>query len=74
MPGTGRPFRKGQSGNPRGRPKARQSIIELARAHSVAAIETLVSVMKEGTPAAKVAAACAILDRGYGKPTQIPNR
>jgi uncharacterized protein DUF5681 len=71
MPGTGRPFRKGQSGNPGGRPKAQHSITELARAHSVAAIETLVRVMEDGSPAAKVAAACAILDRGYGKPTQF---
>jgi hypothetical protein len=71
MPGTGRPFRKGQSGNPGGRPKAQHSIIELARAHSVAAIETLVKVMEEGTPAARVAAANAILDRGYGKPAQF---
>ena len=39
---------------------------------STAAIETLASIMrdKNAPPAARVSAANAILDRGYGKPAQ----
>lgn len=60
-------FVKGQSGNPRGRPKSDKTIQEMARSHAPAAIEALAKVMKTGTPAARVAAAAVILDRGYGK-------
>ena len=41
----GRPFKKGQSGNPGGRPKVIAEVKELARAHTGEAIETLVSIM-----------------------------
>lgn len=66
------PFVKGQSGNPGGRPKEDANLKELARARTAEALETLVSIMQndEAPPAARVSAACAILDRGYGKPTQ----
>jgi hypothetical protein len=45
---------------------------ELARAHTGEAIETLVSIMTnpKSAPAARVSAANALLDRGYGKPPQ----
>ena len=45
---------------------------ELARQHTAEAVQTLTSIMcdKEAAPAARVAAANAILDRGYGKPLQ----
>jgi hypothetical protein len=45
---------------------------ELARAHTGAAIETLASIMTntKSAPAARVSAANALLDRGYGKPPQ----
>ena len=45
---------------------------ELARAHTAAAIETLVAIMDnpKAAPAARVSAANALLDRGYGKPPQ----
>ena len=68
----GKPFKKGQSGNPGGRPKVIAEVKELARAHTAAAIETLVAIMTntKSAPAARVSAANALLDRGYGKPPQ----
>ena len=68
----GKPFKKGQSGNPGGRPKVVAEVKELARAHTGVAIETLVSIMTntKSAPAARVSAANALLDRGYGKPPQ----
>jgi hypothetical protein len=64
-------FKKGVSGNPGGRPKIMAPIRDLARAHSVAAIEALASIVQDidAPPAARVAAATALLDRAYGKPT-----
>jgi hypothetical protein len=68
----GKPFKKGRSGNPGGRPKVVAEVKELARAHTGEAIETLVSIMTnpKSAPAARVSAANALLDRGYGKPPQ----
>lgn len=65
-------FQPGQSGNPGGRPKAVAKVQDLARIHTEAAIGTLVEIMSDDTAAkpARVAAAVAILDRGYGKPVQ----
>lgn len=66
----GRPFPRGKSGNPGGRPKVIAHVRDLAREHTAVAIATLVSVMKNAKSplAARVAAANAILDRGYGRP------
>jgi hypothetical protein len=68
----GKPFEKGRSGNPGGRPKVVAEVKEFARAHTHEAIETLVSIMSnpKAAPAARVSAANALLDRGYGKPPQ----
>src|SRR5262245_3393314 len=68
----GKPFQKGQSGNPGGRPKEIAEVKELAREHMPAAIEALVSIMNnpKASDAARVSAATALLDRGYGKPQQ----
>jgi Family of unknown function (DUF5681) len=68
----GRPFQKGQSGNPGGRPKEIAEVKELAREHMPAAIKALVSIMNntKASDAARVSAASALLDRGYGKPQQ----
>src|SRR4029077_16947979 len=47
-------------------------IRSLARSHTRTALNVLVAVMRntKATPPARVAAANAILDRGWGKPTQ----
>ena len=68
----GKPFKKGQSGNPGGRPKVIAEVKELARAHTGEAVKTLVSIMTnpKSAPAARVSAANSLLDRGYGKPPQ----
>lgn len=51
--------------------EAKIALEVLAQQHSEAALSALVDVMNNGvSPAARVAAAPAILDRGYGKPRQ----
>ncbi len=54
-------------------PHAPPNIRSKARAHTESAINTLVGIMnQEKAPhSARVRAASAILDRGWGKPTQV---
>ena len=72
-------FKKGQSGNPGGVPtrpetlarrQAKEDVREYCRAHSQVAVDALVDVVssKKAPPSARVAAANALLDRGWGKP------
>ena len=70
--GPGKPFEKGVSGNPGGRPKDAFKIAEYARQFSTEAIDKIVAVMRnpEADLRAVIAAAVAILDRGIGKPMQ----
>jgi hypothetical protein len=53
--------------------KTPTDIRSLARGHTEGALATLASIMHsaEAPPAARVAAANSLLDRGWGKPTQI---
>ena len=69
---SGAGFKPGQSGNPGGRPKMLAEVHELARQHTRAMIELLVSIAEnpDAPTAARVAAAQVILDRAWGRPMQ----
>lgn len=67
----GRPWLKGESGNPGGRPKA-EHVRELARHYTDEAVATLAELMRnpETPPSVRAHAAEALLDRGWGRPAQ----
>lgn len=69
----GRPFQPGGDDrrNVGGRPKEIGHVRDLARAHTEDAIRTLVEIKgdKSQPAPARVAAATALLDRAWGKPT-----
>ena len=62
----------GVSPNPGGRPAVIRDLREAAQGYSEEALTVLAGVMRdtEAPPAAKVAAARELLDRGYGKAVQ----
>src|SRR5262249_12321043 len=63
---VGRPWPPGRSGNPGGRPRAALDVQALAREHTPDAIRALVAALD--SPKERVAAAVALLDRGWGRP------
>ena len=69
----GKPFPPGNCANPGGRPKLPEDVKhvrELARQYTETAIATLAGVMSDGSANAKVSAANALLERGWGKAEQ----
>lgn len=58
--------------NPKGRPPIIRDIKEAAKSHTRQALNTLISVMNdlEAPQGARIQAATAILDRGWGRPQQ----
>ena len=65
--GSGRPAGAGN----KAASELKLNLSELARQHTNDALDTLVEVMKSGqSDAARISAATAILDRGYGRPTK----
>jgi hypothetical protein len=63
-------WQKGQSGNPGGRPREVADIKELCRKFSRKAVDALVECLESSQERTRVAAAEALLDRGYGRPVQ----
>ena len=67
---VGRPFPKGVSGNPGGRPKGNPAVKALLKEHSVEAAEKLVELLTCGLEKVELAAAQEILNRTEGKPLE----
>ena len=63
-------FQSGRSGNPGGRPRLPADIREAFKARAPQALEVLTRCLQSGDDRIAMLAAQAILDRGYGKPTQ----
>jgi hypothetical protein len=62
-----KPWKPGQSGNPKGRP---EGVEALARQYTPEAIRRLVRALDDNDSRVAVTAAGMILDRGWGKPKQ----
>lgn len=77
--GKGRPFEKGKSGNPTGRPKeseetkqAKRDALEMLRAAAPDAVALLLNVMQDSSVKLDLRTKCAesVMDRVYGKASQ----
>lgn len=72
--GAGKPFQKGQSGNPGGRKKKTQEDLDLeaaCRKLTPRALDVVVDVMQNGeNERNRLAAAQIIIERAYGKAVQ----
>lgn len=70
----GVPFKKGQTGNPNGRPKKTQeelNLVAACKAKTPAALAVIEQIMEKGqSERTRLAAAQAIIERAYGKPKE----
>ena len=66
--GPGRPFQKGVSGNPSGRPAVARDIQELCREKTPEAVAALMEALQK--PGERVRAAEVLIAYGYGRPVQ----
>ncbi len=66
-------WKPGQSGNPKGDTGAKREVLELARMNSMAALKRIVALMDDpkAGKAVQLAAAVHILDRAFGRATQM---
>ena len=75
--GPGRPWQPGTSGNPHGRPPAECDIAAMCRQHGPAAVDMLAAMAglipgeRAESESTRLAAVKELLDRGFGRPTQI---
>jgi hypothetical protein len=60
----------GRSGNPSGRAKTEIDIAALARVHGPKCIQVIVGMLSGEDQKLRLAAAIALLDRGFGRPKQ----
>jgi hypothetical protein len=69
---NGKPFEKGKSGNPSGRPKIPQEFKELAKTKSLDALNKIIEIMENPDSDKKdvLRASEMIIDRAWGKATQ----
>jgi hypothetical protein len=67
---VGRPFTRGASGNPQGRPSAPVDIAALAREHGPKCIAVLAEMLDDPNRKVRGFAAQVLLDRGFGRAPQ----
>jgi hypothetical protein len=63
-------WKPGRSGNPGGRPKNPVDIAALAREHGPKCVQVVVRLLASDDEKIRLAAAVALLDRGFGRPKQ----
>jgi len=69
-PGKLSRFKKGESGNPGGRPKSKE-LRDLCREYTAAAVKRLGELAQNAkSPTVQIMAIRELLDRGYGRPMQ----
>src|SRR5215472_8306708 len=67
---VGRPFAKGRSGNPAGRPRATFDFTSAAKAHTPEVLAMFLRSLKSANWRERHSAGVVLLDRAFGKPVQ----